>query len=224
MTPSEPIGAHQVAAEELAVDAVDVHAHAAGGPERDPATAEGGRTPAPGLGEAAEAQPSGPRPIPVTVWRRVAADVSTAFDIVVPIDLASIFTGYGPLPAVVATDGETEVWGVEGQHRTVRLADGGQMDETVVQVSRPGLFRYRVVPTRGLLRIFIRAIDGRFVFAPSEAGGTVIRWTYVFRPRRGASPVVRTIAPLWRRYALRVMERIADSVRDQAPAPATRTR
>lgn len=152
----------------------------------------------------------GPKPVAVTVWRRVPGELEAAFDLVVPVELASIFCGYGPLPAVVGTTDDGEIWGTEGQQRTVRLADGGELDEQVVQVSRPGLFRYRVVPVRGMLRLFVREIDGRFVFAASEAGGTVIRWTYVFRPRAGAAPVVRAIAPLWRRYAQQVMERLSE--------------
>jgi Polyketide cyclase / dehydrase and lipid transport len=153
-----------------------------------------------------------PRPVPVTVWRRVAADLEAAFDVVVPIDLAAVFRGSALLPAVTHTDGGSERWGTVGQHRTVHLADGGQLDERIVEVHRPGLFRYEVVPTHGMLRLFIRRIDGQFVFAPSEAGGTVIRWTYVFRPRRGAHGIVRAIAPAWRRYAGQVMDCLAAEV------------
>jgi Polyketide cyclase / dehydrase and lipid transport len=155
---------------------------------------------------------SAPRPVPVTVWRRVDADVAQTFDVVVPVDLARIFRGYGPLPAVRGTAGGIGTWGRAGQSRTVLLADGGRMEESIVEVRRPGLFRYRVVPIQGVLRLAVAQIDGRFVFSASEAGGTVIRWTYVFRPRRGARFVVRAIAPLWRRYAQQVLERVADEV------------
>ncbi len=126
-----------------------------------------------------------PRPVPVTVWRRVDLSVGAAFDLVVPIDLTTIFGGYGPLPAVVGVDGSGEPWGRPGQRRTVRLLGGGQMDEVVVDVVQPGLFRYEVVPVRGALRLAVGGIDGRFLFARSEAGGTVIRWTYVFHPGPG---------------------------------------
>ncbi|MBO9533110.1 MAG: SRPBCC family protein [Solirubrobacteraceae bacterium] len=191
-------------------------------------TAEGALVPAPrrhraGDSEAAIGSPShgtpladarGPRPVPVTVWRRVDAPPVVAFDAVVPIDLPTIFRGYGPLPAVVsATDAPGgERWGVEGQSRTVMLAGGGRMEETVLEVQQPGLFRYRVVPVRGPLRLLVRQIEGQFVFARHERGGTAIRWTYVFRPRRGATPLARVLAPLWRRYAEQAIDRIAAAV------------
>lgn len=165
-----------------------------------------------------EAESRAPRPVPVTVWRRVDAEVSEAFDQVVPVDLASVFTGYGPLPAVVGCDGAAGTWGeAVGQSRTVILADGGRLEETIVEVARPGLFRYEVVPTHGALRLVVRRIEGRFVFSRSEAGGTVIRWTYVFRPRRGAHSAVRALAPVWRRYADEVMGRLAEVVIAGAP-------
>lgn len=160
-----------------------------------------------------------PRPVPVTVWRRVDGDAARAFDAIVPVDLTAAFTGYGPLPAVVRVDATPDAWGsAAGQARSVRLAGGGVLRETVLEVRRPGLFRYEVVPEAGPLQYVVRSIDGRFVFSPSEAGGTVIRWTYVFRPRRGAQAAVHALAPLWRRYAEQVMGRLAQAVDANAPA------
>lgn len=162
----------------------------------------------------------GPRPVPVTVWRRVDASVADAFTAVVPVDLASVFCGFGPLPAVTRTEGDAGAWGTaDGQSRTVLLAGGGRLRETVLQAAAPGLFRYEVVPERGALRYLVRSIEGRFVFSESEAGGTVIRWTYVFRPRRGTRIAVRALAPIWRRYAREVMERLASIARSSG-APA----
>jgi hypothetical protein len=169
-----------------------------------------------------EERPRGPRPVPVTVWRRMAVEPAEAFEIVVPVDLARVFRGYGPLPAVSGTDepAGAERWGQEGQRRTVRLADGSSLEETVVEATRPGLFRYEVVPTSGALRLLVRRIDGRFVFSHSECGGTVVRWTYVFRPRHLARPFVRALAPLWRRYAMHVMEHLVAEVQAAAPPAA----
>lgn len=164
----------------------------------------------------------GARPVPVTVWRRVDSELEAAFDAVVPIPLEQVFTGFGPLPAVVGADEVGAPWGsAVGQSRTVRLAGGGRLQETILEVGRPGLFRYEVVPTHGPLRLIVRRIEGRFIFSPSEAGGTVIRWTYVFRPRRGAHPAVRALAPIWRRYADQVMERLARAVAASAPRSGT---
>lgn len=160
-----------------------------------------------------------PRPVAVTVWRRVDAGLVEAFEVVVPIELARVFRGYGPLPAVTGTEGEAGRWGsADGQSRTVLLADGGRLRETVLHAAEPGLFRYEVVPERGALRLLVRGIEGRFVFSASEAGGTVIRWTYVFRPRRGAGLAVRALARLWHRYATESLDRVAEIVAAGAPA------
>lgn len=202
----------------------------AGDPPNTPGVADAPRLadapadaqPAPNAPQVCAAGSRGARPVPVTVWRRVDSQLEAAFDAVVPIPLEQVFTGFGPLPAVVGTDELAGPWGAAvGQSRTVRLAGGGRLRETILEVGRPGLFRYEVVPTHGALRLIVRRIEGRFIFSPSEAGGTVIRWTYVFRPRRGARPAVRALAPIWRRYADQVMERLARAVAASAPRSGT---
>jgi hypothetical protein len=53
---------------------------------------------------------------------KLAADVSTEVDVdqitafkhIVPIDLTSIFTGYGPLPAVTGTRNQVGGWDTVG--------------------------------------------------------------------------------------------------------------
>jgi hypothetical protein len=46
-------------------------------------------------------------------------DRDTTFCFIVPIDLTTIFRGYGPLPAVVGTTDQTGAWDAAGQSRTI---------------------------------------------------------------------------------------------------------
>ena len=64
-----------------------------------------------------------------TVEATVKADQATAFERIVPIDLASIFTGYGPLPAVTGIQNQMGAWDAAGQTRTVFLSDGSSSQE-----------------------------------------------------------------------------------------------
>jgi hypothetical protein len=64
------------------------------------------------------------RSLAATVNTDVAVSQITAFEYNVPIDLTSIFTGYGPLPAVTGTKNQTGAWDGAGQTRTVLLSDG----------------------------------------------------------------------------------------------------
>lgn len=59
-----------------------------------------------------------------TVSAEVNANQVSAFEHIVPIDLSSIFTGYGPLPAVTKTKNQIGGWDAVGQTRTVHLSDG----------------------------------------------------------------------------------------------------
>jgi len=55
-------------------------------------------------------------------------------------------------------------------------------------------------------------------FTARDTMNTAIRWTYTFRPRRYATPVVRLLtARLWRGYAKRALGLAIDEVEKQQP-------
>jgi hypothetical protein len=54
-----------------------------------------------------------------TVCTEAAGNQRDVFEYTVPIDLTSIFTGYGPLPAVTGTENQTGDWNGENQTLTV---------------------------------------------------------------------------------------------------------
>jgi hypothetical protein len=143
--------------------------------------------------------------VPVTVSARTRATVVQAFDAIAPIDLPRIFTGLGPLPAVVGIRDQTGDWDHVGAARIVELAGGSEAPERITAYDRPAHFAYRVGPFTGALGWLVREADGAWWFS-SGVSGTEIRWNYTFRPRPHAAALVRiVIAPLWRRYARRAL-------------------
>ena len=150
--------------------------------------------------------------VAVTVRARAAVAPEVAFDAIAPIDLPRIFTGLGPLPAVTGTREQTGAWDHAGATRVVELADGTEARERLTLHERPHRFAYRVGPFTGPLRRVVDGADGAWWFAPAGGGdagaATAVTWTYTFRPRGLARPLVRVaVAPLWRAYARRALAR-----------------
>ncbi|GGF37283.1 hypothetical protein [Subtercola lobariae] len=61
-----------------------------------------------------------------------------AFDVVVPRDDSTLFTGYlGVLPGVTGANNHDETYDRVGDSRTVHLSDGGTFREEIVRYARP---------------------------------------------------------------------------------------
>lgn len=137
------------------------------------------------------------------VQTTVEAPAEQAFEHIVPIDLTSIFTGYGPLPAVTGTRGQTGGWNAAGQTRTVQLSDGSSAQEALTAYDYPKRFAYTVKGFTGVLRFFTREAHGEWWFerVPGQEA-TAIRWRYEFVSRaKFLEPLVCLITQqLWRRY------------------------
>jgi len=133
----------------------------------------------------------------------VAAPLEKAFAHIVPIDLTSIFTGYGPLPAVTGTRNQTGGWNAAGQTRTVELSDGSSAQEALTAYEYPRRFAYTVNGFTGVLRHFTREAHGQWWFEqrPGQEA-TTIRWRYEFVSRsKLMEPLVCLITQrLWRGY------------------------
>ena len=136
-----------------------------------------------------------------SVGRQVRAHRQRCFLHIVPIDLASIFTGYGPLPAVTGTERQSGGWDAAGQTRTVLLSDGSSAQERLSAYEALRYFSYTVSGFSGVLRLLLRSADGEWWF---ESAGSVtdIRWHYAFNARSWwAAPLVWFIGQaLWRGY------------------------
>lgn len=138
-----------------------------------------------------------------TVTTTIKASGEKTFLHIVPIDLASIFTGYGPLPSIRETLKETGPWDAAGQSRTVVFSDGSSASETLTSYEYPSRFAYRITDFTGVLRFLAIEARGEWWFE-SVAGGnaTSVRWRYEFISRSAIlKPLVSLFTrSLWRGY------------------------
>lgn len=154
--------------------------------------------------------------VPVTVQTRTTLSPPEAFDIIVPIDLSRVFTGWGPFPGVRGAKNQTGAWDAAGQSRNPDLTDGSTAVERLTQYTAPHSFAYEITDFTNAMRRLVSGVRGEWTFSP-DGDGTLIRWTYEFKPLPGRAPLLRrAVAPLWRRYmidgvnkAARVAEEIA---------------
>jgi hypothetical protein len=138
--------------------------------------------------------------VPVTVQNRAHVPPGKAFKVIVPIDLPRIFTGWGPFPAVRGTKNQTGAWDHVGASRNPELSDGSTAKETLTEYTPGHSFAYEVTDFTNMLRWLAYGVRGEWTFTPDHEG-TVIRWTYEFKPRPGRGWLIRlALAPLWRRY------------------------
>jgi hypothetical protein len=135
-----------------------------------------------------------------TVQTTVTANQADAFERIVPIDLTSIFTGYGPLPSV--TDTQVGAWDKAGQTRTVHFSDRSSAQERLTKYEHPGYFSYTVSNFTSLLRFLTTSAHGEWWFSVGALGQTHIKWRYEFNARSIlAIPVLWVIINiLWRNY------------------------
>lgn len=156
---------------------------------------------------------------------------ATAFDVVVPRDDTTLFTGYlKVLPAVVdIVDFEGGDYDHPGASRTVKLSDGGSFREEIVRHERPGEtapdaaghFDYDVTRFTGILSRIVSDATARWTYAPGTTGRTHITWTYGYRPLPGRRFLVeRVIGPLWMRYMRRGMAAALTAIVESRPRPA----
>ena len=151
-----------------------------------------------------------------TVETTSHADAARTFSIIAPIDLTTILTGFGPLPAVAGVENQNGDWDAIGQTRTLRLADGTTAREELTAFEAPHHFAYVVTEFSGPLRFLAREARGDWRFAELSSGETRVLWRYGFRPTSvlAALPLMLVTRLLWRAYmkqALRECVRQADS-------------
>ena len=138
--------------------------------------------------------------VPVTVQTRAAIPPVRAFEIITPIDLSLVFKGWGPFPAVRGVNYQTGEWDHVGPSRNPVLSDGSTATERLTEYTAGHSFGYELTGFTNVLRRLIHGVRGEWTFTP-EGDGTVIRWTYEFKPLRGRYFLVRRgLAPLWLRY------------------------
>ena len=148
-------------------------------------------------------------------WAR--ASRKQTWDFIVPVPLPDYFTGLKPaIPAISEVTDQTGDWNSAGQTRTIHLADGSHVHETIDEVETGSAFRYTVGPFNGPVGLLVKHAKGEFVFE-DMAGGTYVRWSYTWVPKNGAAaPVVWALSKLWGVYANRVLVRLVQGAGSEA--------
>lgn len=144
--------------------------------------------------------------VPVTVQTRTTLSPDDAFRIIVPIDLSLVFKGWGPFPGVRGANNQTGAWDAAGQSRNPDLSDGTTAFERLTEYTAPHSFAYEITDFTNALKRVVAGVRGEWTFTPDGAG-TLIRWTYEFKPLPGRRFLLKNIvAPLWRRYMIEGIE------------------
>jgi len=157
------------------------------------------------------------RTVPVSVQTRASLAPARAFDVIVPIDLSVLFKSRGP---ILGGARRHQPDGRVGPRR--RLAQPDPADGLTTTENRADYnFAYELIGFTDVLRLLVGGVRGEWTFIP-DGDGTLIRWTYEFKPLRYRHFLVRrTLVPLWRRYmrqGLEVAARVAETVKH----PSTR--
>jgi Polyketide cyclase / dehydrase and lipid transport len=142
----------------------------------------------------------------VEASRVVVVEPVVAFDRLMHVRLPDVFARrYAAFPSVKEVTDQSEDWGTVGQTRTIVLADGGRLRETLTAVDRPHGFSYLLDQIEGPLGHFVHTVDGEWTVT-AEDGRARIGWAWTFHPK--ASPARLTTSVLgrmWKGYADRAL-------------------
>lgn len=140
--------------------------------------------------------------------RAVPVPVAEAFDRVLPHPLPEIFARRRlAIPPIREVRDQAGTWGEVGQTRTIVLADGGSMRETLTSVERPQSFGYVIGDVHGPMKPLVTRVEGRWSFEPAGTG-TRITWAWDVSPTRAGRPAMPLFARMWRGYARQALEEI----------------
>jgi hypothetical protein len=141
--------------------------------------------------------------------RTYPVGVEHAYDVVLPMPLPELFSRrYAAIPPIREVRDQQGAWGTVGQTRTIKLADGGTMRETLTSVERPRSFGYRISDVSGPMKPLVTEVAGEWRF--ERAGdGVRITWAWAVQPRgRLGGLAMPLFARMWRGYARQALERL----------------
>ena len=142
--------------------------------------------------------------------RTFPVSVEAAYDAVLTTPLPTIFSHrYLAIAPIADVEGQEGPWGISvGQTRTIKLADGATMSETLTVLDRPHRFGYTIGNVKGMMKPLVAAATGEWRFEPAGTGARVT-WSWDVTPTkqlgRAAMPV---FVRLWAGYARQAMDEI----------------
>ena len=111
------------------------------------------------------------------------------------------------IPPIKEVRDQAGEWGTVGQTRTIALADGGTMRETLTSVERPHSFAYTIGEVRGPMKPLVAAADGTWAFAAAGTG-TRVTWTWVLTPTTVGRLAMPAFGAMWHGYARQALEEV----------------
>jgi hypothetical protein len=95
---------------------------------------------------------------------------------------------------------QTGQWDHVGASRNPDLTDGSTATEALSEYTHGHSFAYELSGFTNVVGRLAHGVRGEWTFTP-DGDGTLIRWTYEFKPRAGRHVLLRFgLAPLWRKY------------------------
>jgi hypothetical protein len=147
-------------------------------------------------------------PVELAASRTYPVPVEKAYERTIGHPLPDLFRHrYGLLPPIRKVTGP-ETWATAGQQRTITLADGGTLRETLTVTDAPREFGYLLDEITGPLALLAARVDGAWRFTPAGTG-TRVTWSWLVHPASTpASYVMPVLARLWNGYARQALENL----------------
>ena len=155
-----------------------------------------------------------PAPYAVSSSRAVPVTVDEAYLHTLRLPLTEMFARrYLAIPRIVRVDQlDPGDWGTVGQRRTIHLADGGSMLETLTRCDEPDAFGYEITGLRGALSLLVDRIEGTYAFVKAGTG-TRVTWSWLLHPKGGLGATVMPVfGRMWAGYARQALEELERSL------------
>lgn len=154
--------------------------------------------------------------MPTSVQARSALPPHQALATIAAMPLPDVFLRWGPFPGVVSVDGQNGPWDTPGRSRHPRFTDGGTALETLVEYAPGSSFAYELRDFTDVFGRVVAGVRGEWTFTP-DGDGSVVRWTWEFKPTRRSRPLLAAgVVPLYRHYMQRVID-LSVELADRAP-------
>lgn len=143
--------------------------------------------------------------------RAIPINPKEAFDRTLPMPLPTLFRQwFGPIPPIKEVRDQRGDWSSVGETRTIVLAGGGTMRETLTSVDPGHSFGYTISEITGPMSPLIDHVEGAWIFDPAGTG-TRVTWRWVLHPKSFVTaPALPVFARLWRGYAAQALESLSD--------------
>lgn len=143
--------------------------------------------------------------------RAVPVEHEKALALVLPAPLPKIFgRRYAAIGPIAEVRDQAGAWDTAGQTRTIVLADGATMQETLTAIDAPSSFSYEITPLSGPLKLLVGHVVGRWSFAPAGTG-TRITWSWDVTPASSAASFAMPVFGwMWKGYARQSLEALEE--------------